>query len=93
MSLLELAVIIVIAVIFIGPNEWPVIVKFIGHLFKKIKNIQKEINLFIDQIISTTDEATTKIRGDDGKFYDAYKFPTQEDFNQVKKNNEHKDRP
>ena len=80
-SLAELLLVIVVAVIFIGPKDVPVIVRAIAKLLRQMKVLSAEIKKTFDTLAEesgiepATGEAMPKIhliKGDDGNFYESY---------------------
>jgi len=83
-SFAEIALIVVVAVLFIGPNELPVVIKTIGKAMRGMRGLMKEIRGIFDEISreSGLEEAErdvqheiTMIKGDDGKMYESYTHP------------------
>jgi sec-independent protein translocase protein TatB len=79
-SFAELALTVIVAVIFIGPKELPVIIKTISKLVRSFKALTSEIRGVFDDISreSGVDEIAKEIRmikGDDGNMYEAYDHP------------------
>lgn len=80
LSFAELALIVVVAVIFIGPKELPVVIKAAGKALRTMRSLSRELRSIFDEISreSGLEEAAkdiseiTMIRGDDGKMYEAY---------------------
>lgn len=81
LSLGELALVIIVTVIFIGPNELPVVIKAVAKAMRGIRSLMRELHKAFDDITreSGLDEAANDIsrevrmiRGDDGKMYESY---------------------
>ena len=72
-SLAELFLIVVVAVIFIGPKELPHVIRGLAKAMRAIKSVTGEIKKTWDEIADSPD--IKMIRGDDGKWYES--FPTE----------------
>ena len=86
-SLGELLLIVVVAVVFIGPKELPVVIRKVSQAMLKIKRFTAEIRKVFDEI---SEESGIKphmqmIRGDDGKWYEAYPSALPADDSEGKK--------
>lgn len=86
----ELLLIVVVAVVCIGPKELPVVVRAIARSLAQIRALSREIRAAFDDLASETGLKETRdeierevkmITGDDGQSYPAYKI---EDFMQAK---------
>ncbi len=80
-SLAELALIVVVAVVFIGPKELPAVIQAIAKAMRWMKDIGKEIRAAFDELARESGVEDLKkevhyIRGDDGKLYESYHLPT-----------------
>lgn len=80
-SLAELALIVIVAVVFIGPKELPVVIKTIAKMLRSARELMREIHGAFDDLAKesgvkeATDEIlseTKMIQGDDGKLYESY---------------------
>ena len=79
-SFAEIALVVVVAVLFIGPNELPVVIRTIAKAMRAIRSLGKELRGVLDEIAreSGLEEMAkdvneiTMIKGDDGKMYEAY---------------------
>lgn len=87
-SFAELALVVIVAVIFIGPKELPVVVKACAKAFRALKSLTREVRKNFDMLAEesglkdATSEIENEIRmvqGDDGKFYKSYTLPDQRD--------------
>ena len=79
-SFAEIALIVVVAVLFIGPDELPVVIRAVGKAMRGARSLAREMRGLMEEISreSGLEEAArdvTMIRGDDGKMYEAYHFP------------------
>jgi len=83
-SFAELALIVVVAVIFIGPKELPVVVRAAAKAMRAMRSLAGEIRQAFDELgresgLKDTAEEfkheVQMIRGDDGKMYEAYEMP------------------
>lgn len=82
LSLAELGLVVVTAVVFIGPKELPTVVRAVAKGMRAIRKLTAELRAAFDDlgreagIKETVDEMTAYekhlIKGDDGKFYEAY---------------------
>ena len=79
-SFAEIALVVVVAVIFIGPNELPVVIKAVAKAFRGLRSLTKEFRAVFDDLSREAglDEMQSEIRlirGDDGKMYESYDSP------------------
>ncbi len=76
-SLAELLLIVVVAIIFIGPRELPQLLRFLAKTMRAVKKITTDIRKIFDDIAeeSGIKDDVQMIRGDDGKLYEAYQLP------------------
>ena len=83
-SLTELALIAVVAVIFIGPKELPGVVRAVAKFMRGLRSIMREISGAFDDVakesgvkamVDEFEGDVRMIRGDDGKMYEAYDMP------------------
>lgn len=88
LSLTELAVIAVVAVVFIGPKELPAVVKSVAKAMKGLRSVASEIgDAFNDmakesgikEAADEIDKEVRMIKGDDGKLYESYDAPSAGD--------------
>ncbi len=87
LSLAELLLIIVVAVVFIGPKDLPVVVRAVARFMKHIRDFSHEIKQAFDDLAKesgvsdireTLDAEIRLIEGDDGKMYESYHVPEKE---------------
>lgn len=95
-SFAEILLIVVVAVVFIGPKELPAVIKAVSKAMRGMRAISKEIRQAFDELAEesglkeTADQINSDVRmikGDDGKYYEAYDV-TQILPPSVKKSNE-----
>lgn len=81
LSLAEVALIVVVAVVFIGPKELPTVIRAVGKGLRSLRGVYNELRTAFDELTreSGLKEAGDDIRshvrmieGDDGKMYEAY---------------------
>lgn len=84
LSLTELALIVVVAVVFIGPKELPAVIRAIAKAMKNLRGLARDIRGAFDDLAkesgvkAITDEFESDVRmikGDDGKWYESYDLP------------------
>jgi Sec-independent protein translocase protein TatA len=91
-SLGEIIVILLVALIVIKPEEIPIYIKMYKNFMAKFSAIRREIKAEIEEGLSLknyTDEINEQIKtliGDDGKEYISYKLP-EETLNTIKTTN------
>jgi sec-independent protein translocase protein TatB len=80
-SLAELLLVVVVAVVFIGPKELPVVVRALAKAMRWLKDITKDIREMFNDLAEetgvkdTVDSFNAEIRlikGDDGNMYESY---------------------
>jgi sec-independent protein translocase protein TatB len=80
-SLAEILLIVVVAVVFIGPKELPVVVRALAKAMRWLKDITKDVRNMFDELAEesgvkdTVDSFNAEIRlikGDDGNMYESY---------------------
>lgn len=85
LSLAELLLIVVVALVFIGPKELPVVVRAIAKALHGLRSLLSEIRAAFDDLAEESgvkditkelDAQTRLIKGDDGKWYEAYNTPS-----------------
>jgi sec-independent protein translocase protein TatB len=90
MSFAEIILILVVAVIFLGPKEIPTVVRAIVKVMQFIKSITREARALFDELAKESgmkeeadklNDDISLIKGDDGKFYESY------DISKIEKNN------
>jgi sec-independent protein translocase protein TatB len=87
-SLAEILLVVVVAVVFIGPKELPAVVRAIAKAVRWLKELTREIKKTFDalaeesgvkEITDTVNAELRLIKGDDGDMYESYdlsKLPT-----------------
>lgn len=87
-SLAEMLVVMVVAVIFIGPKELPTVVRALAKAMRWLRNLSCDVRTWFDNLAEESgvkdaaDAVTADIRlikGDDGNLYESYdltKLPT-----------------
>ena len=87
LSLAEILLIIVVAVVFIQPKDLPMLVKSIAKAIKTLRDFGHDIKQTFEDISKesgitdvkeTLDAEMRLIKGDDGKIYEAYQVPQLE---------------
>lgn len=74
LSLGEVLLVLVAALLCIGPKEIPTVARGFVSFFRSLRRVGNEIKSAFNEII---DEPKTRmIRGDDGKMYESYDLPT-----------------
>lgn len=80
-SFAELALIVVVMVVFIGPKEMPAVVRAIVKAMRSVKALGHEVRGAFDElsresgltdITGDIEREVKMIKGDDGKFYESY---------------------
>src|SRR5579864_5104433 len=80
-SFAELALIVIVAVVFIGPKELPVVVRVVAKGLRAMRNLVGELRQAFDELTresglkETADAFESEVRmikGDDGKLYESY---------------------
>jgi len=81
LSLAELLLIVVVAVVFIGPKDLPIVVRAIAKFMANLRGFTHEIKAAFDDLAKesgvsdikeTLDAEMRLIQGDDGKMYESY---------------------
>jgi len=81
LSLSEILLIVVVAVVFIGPKDLPVIARALAKAMRWVKELGKEVRKLFDELAEdagvkeTVDSFNAEIRlikGDDGHMYESY---------------------
>ncbi len=84
LSLAEVALVVVVAVIFIGPKELPVVVRAVAKAMRSLRSLGNELRKAfaelaresgLDAAKKEIEREVTMIRGDDGKLYESYRLP------------------
>jgi sec-independent protein translocase protein TatB len=75
-SFSELLLVMVVGLVVLGPEELPKVVRYVRGVIRKIKSASANIQQQVTELLDDEDlQAATKfIKGDDGKFYAAYKL-------------------
>jgi sec-independent protein translocase protein TatB len=77
----EIALVLLVAVLFIGPKDVPVVVRAASNAYRAVRRYLREIRAAFDEMARESglkdmaDEFegdVRMIRGDDGKWYEAY---------------------
>ena len=81
LSLGEIMLVVVVAVIFIGPKELPVVVRSVANVMRSIRSLMGELRGAFDDLASESGlkdtareikQEITMIEGDDGDMYESY---------------------
>ncbi len=74
LSLAEVLLVVVVAVVFIGPKELPTVVRGAAKLIRALKNLTGEMRKAFDDLAeeSGIKDDIKMIQGDDGKWYESY---------------------
>lgn len=81
LSFAEILLIVIVAVIFIGPNELPVVIRTVAKAMRALRSLARELRGVFDDLAreSGVKDAADDfhremhmIKGDDGKMYEAY---------------------
>lgn len=84
LSLAEIALIVVVAVIFIGPKELPVVVKAVAKMLRSMRSLARDLHKAFDELTQESglkdvkrdiEQEVRMIKGDDGKMYESYQLP------------------
>jgi len=87
-SFAEIALIVIVCVVFIGPKDLPVIIRAVAKAMRSVKSLGREISAAFDDLakesgLKETAESFEKeinmIKGDDGKMYESYQIPPKPD--------------
>jgi Tat protein translocase TatB subunit len=77
----EILLVVVIAVIFIGPKDMPVVLRAVARGMRQVKSLSGELKKAFDELADESglkeaqadiDREMRKITGDDGEEYEAY---------------------
>jgi sec-independent protein translocase protein TatB len=73
-SFAELLLIVVVAVVFIGPKELPHVIRAVAKALRAIKSVTNEIKKTFDDLAeeSGIKPEIKMIQGDDGNWYESY---------------------
>jgi Tat protein translocase TatB subunit len=81
LSLAEVALIVVVAVVFIGPKELPAVIRAMAKAMRSLRAVAGEIRQAFDEVSRESgikdaaeeiDKEVRMIRGDDGQFYESH---------------------
>lgn len=74
LSFAEIVLVIVVAVIFIGPKELPVVIRGLAKMMRGLRAMTRDIKKSFDDLAeeSGLKDDITMIKGDDGKWYESY---------------------
>lgn len=84
LSLGEVILVAVVALVFIGPNELPAVVRGIAKIMRSLTSLAHEIRSAFDDMakesgvkdmVDEFEGDVRMIKGDDGKWYEAYDVP------------------
>lgn len=87
-SFAEIALIVIVTVVFIGPKELPVVIRAVGKVVRGMRSLSSEIRQVFDELTKESgikdatdaiDYEINMIKGDDGNMYESYvpkKLPT-----------------
>lgn len=81
-SLGEIALALIIAIVAIGPKELPTVLRALGRWLSQWRGLMHELRDGFDELtgeLSLDDSAPKHIRGDDGQMYEAYDVSELED--------------
>ncbi len=81
LSFAELALIIIVAVVFIGPKDLPVVLRALSKAMRSIRRFGQELKCEFDKLseeagVEDIRREVRMIRGDDGRLYESYDIPT-----------------
>lgn len=74
----EIFLVLIAALLCIGPKEMPAAVRAVMRFFKGVRGIFGEIKSAFSEMVEEPDANTTKprmIQGDDGNMYESYDSP------------------
>jgi Tat protein translocase TatB subunit len=81
LSFAEIALVVVVGAVFIGPNELPTVVRSVMKAFRYMKKLSTDIKQMFDevadddsikQVTDPLEYEMRMIRGDDGKLYESF---------------------
>lgn len=81
LSLAEVLLVVVVALVFIGPKELPGVIKAIAKAMRGLRKLASEIRAAFDDLAKESgikeaaddiDSEVRMIKGDDGKWYESY---------------------
>ncbi|MGE0754845.1 MAG: twin-arginine translocase TatA/TatE family subunit [Alphaproteobacteria bacterium] len=69
----EIFVVLVVALLCVGPKELPTVARACARFFRGMRGFMHEVKSVFNEV---ADEPTVRmIRGDDGKLYESYELP------------------
>ena len=76
-SFAELALIVIVAVVFIGPKELPAVLRAVAKAMRAIRKLGDEVRHTFDELAKETglEEGRRMIEGLDGKMYETFAPP------------------
>lgn len=81
----ELAFVLVVAIVAIGPKELPTVLRAVGRWMSQWKGLMRELREGWDELTGELDDLPPhRIKGDDGKYYEAYDVSDLEDLGAAK---------
>ena len=74
LSLAEIMLVVVVAVVFIGPKELPVVLRAIAKGIRALKGVSREVKKTFNDLAEQAgiNDEIRMIKGDDGKWYESY---------------------
>ncbi|MDE3015341.1 MAG: twin-arginine translocase TatA/TatE family subunit [Pseudomonadota bacterium] len=87
-SFAELALIVIVAVVFIGPKELPAVLRGVAKAMRGVRQLGNEVRQSFDELgreagLNESAEEfkhdVKMIRGDDGKMYEIYEMPKKKE--------------
>jgi Tat protein translocase TatB subunit len=81
LSLGEVALVVLVGVVFIGPKELPTVIRACAKVFAYMRGLARDVRqavddmareVGVDDIKNTLQSDIKLIKGDDGKFYESY---------------------
>lgn len=81
-SLAELLLIVVVAVVLLGPKELPTVVRAVAKAMKALKGLSNEVRKMFDTLAEESgakdiEREVRMIQGDDGNWYESYQIPAK----------------
>lgn len=58
----HILLLLLVAVIFLGPKELPVVLRYLGKIFAKLKQHREELQEYVDAAINHPNETTKQIQ-------------------------------
>lgn len=84
LSLAEILLVAVVAAVFIGPKELPVVVRAAARAMRAVRSLYAEMRKAwdalaresgLEETAGAVNQDLRLIKGDDGKFYESYDLP------------------